>query len=32
MRLIKIFYEVDEFYNQFEKEFERNLLTDGDDR
>jgi hypothetical protein len=32
MHLTKIFYEVDEFCKQFEKQFERNLLTDGKDK
>lgn len=32
MHLTKIFYEVDEFCKQFEKEFERRLLTTGQDK
>ena len=32
MHLTKIFYEVDEFCKQFEKQFERNLLTNGEDK
>lgn len=32
MHLTKIFYEVDEFCKQFEKQFERRLLSDGEDK
>jgi hypothetical protein len=32
MHLTKIFYEVDEFCKQFEQQFERKLLTDGQDK
>ena len=29
MHLVEIFYEMDEFCKDFEKQFDRNLLTDG---
>lgn len=29
MHLVEIFYEIDEFCKNFEKQFDRNLLTDG---
>ncbi len=32
MHLVEIFYEVDEFCKDFEKQFEKNMLTDGNNK